>query len=1152
MAESLVVKISADLSGLDAGIKEATNTVSSFGDVLKGSFLGGLGANLATTAFATLTSAVTDAFHALAEVDKISGQTAAVIKSTGGAAGVTADQVATLADQLERKTGIEAESIQRGQNLLLTFTNIKDAAGANNDIFTQATKIMADLGTAMGTDASGAAIQLGKALNDPTAGITALTRVGVTFTDAQKAQIKALQESGNMMAAQKIILAELNKEFGGSAAAAGQTFAGALNRVANGLGSITEAMLTPAVPAFTAALGKLADASYAVSDAITRGNFIGLINDAFGPGPKALVLGLASAIGVAMVQSMQTASRQAMAMAATYARAAAAMVVANAPVLAAFAAISFAAYPFIKNWDHVKGLFGTIWETMAGVVNRAMTAIGGFSKAAWETISGHFRTAYANFVATFITPVGKAFTALFDALPDKVKSAIGGIDFKMPNLGLDTTAISASFESVKQAAMPAINVIKDGFKIAADNFYETWGDLPGQVSGAMNHIMGTITGSSAKMAGSLKTVSNAAADMGEGLKAGHEKAAKGAKTHADQTDKFAGVLFGLERKLWATMTAANALKDKIYQLKWAKLQKEVEEYVKAQGEMEQPLVTAAKRISDMDKAAKFWGDTTDRSAEKMTIWRDAINQALSLGIDPLNMKLETAKQKHDELGASQQAASAKSADFGSALHGVGDAITAIAGTFTFFGGSDSPVVGFLAKVTEAIGLFDTWVQGIKGVGMAIQAFSGMGAVIGSLLLPVTLIAAGIGLIIWAVKDAVEAFGGWPKVFDTLTIGWQKFGLVFAQVGEALVGGVINWISASWTGLVNGIKIGANFIIDAVNKVIEGINVMLSALPKEMGGGNQIGLLQRFALEEFKPIQIDFTSKLKADIEQTQARLDQAPAMKEWRVSNPIADITNAIQGAMATPEAEKGKAQLDSTFKQIATLEKQAAIFGDTADLAKGKMDILKRSMEDMLKDGIDESNASFQKLRSEYNMLKGQADSTNTVMADLAKTMRNLDSKALVVGDSAALQADRQAALQSAMIELTNKGFGPMSDEMQTLKRQFDAITAAKAPELSDAQKNYLSGYNATIQRALERGDEAEAKRIVAEAEAAKRAMLGQQAGPRRYGLQSLASDLREPMGGQGPVVNVNYNGSGKWTREDAQQLGALIVTEVKAAGVR
>lgn len=969
MAESLVVKISADLSGLDAGIKEATSTVSSFGDVLKGSFLGGLGANLATTAFSTLTSAVTDAFHALAEVDKISGQTAAVIKSTGGAAHVTSDQVATLADQLERKTGIEAESIQRGQNLLLTFTNIKDAAGKNNDIFTQATKIMADLGTAMGTDASGAAIQLGKALNDPTAGITALTRVGVTFTDAQKAQIKALQESGNMMAAQKIILAELNKEFGGSAAAAGQTFAGALNRVANGLGSITEAMMTPAVPAFTAALGKLADASYAVSDAITRGNFIQLINEAFGPGPKALVLGLATAIGVTMAQSMQTASRQAMVMAATYARAAAAMVVANAPVLAAFAAIAFAAYPFIKNWDKVRDTFGYLWQSMTNTVNNAMSAIGEASRNAWAIISGHFRAAYTNFVSFFVGPVARAFNTMFDALPQKLKDTLGGLSFTMPSFSLDTSGVSATFAAVKQSTADVIDTVKGGAMIAAEEFGKTWGDLPGQISGAMNRIMGTITGSSTKMAGSLKTVSGAAADMGDAAKAGHEKAAKGAKVHADKVQKLDENVGELARGFAGLFTIAGNVNRVIAGMRAAEKARELQDYVDAQRDMTKVAAEAFKKIEDIDKVTKYFNDTADKAAQKQDILRQAIETLISSGLDQADPRVQALRKAYDDLGASQQAASAKSADFGAALHGVGDAITAIAGTFTFFGGGDSPVVGFLSKVTEAIGLFDTWVRGIQGVGMAINALGGMSAVIGVLLSPITLIAAGIGLIIWAVKDAVEAFGGWPKVFDTLTIGWQKFGLVFAQIGEALVGGVINWISASWTGLVNGIKIGANFIIDAVNKVIEGINVMLSALPKEMGGGNQIGLLQRFALDEFKPIQIDFTSKLKADIEQTQARLDQAPAMKEWRVSNPIADITNAIQGAV-------GKSQ-----------------------------------------------------------------------------------------------------------------------------------ETQAPSPQISEAKS---------------------------------------------YRVQSLASDLREPMGGQAPAVTVNYYGNGKWTREDAQQIGALIVNEIKAAGIR
>jgi len=162
----------------------------------------------------------TDAFKEAQEARKVAAQTAAAIKSTGGAANITSPQIGKLADQLSKLTGQDDEAIQSAENLLLTFTNVKNEVGSGNDIFNQATKTLLDMGTALHTDASGGAIQLGKALNDPVKGITALTRVGVTFTAQQKDQIKAFVAAGDTLSAQKIILQELNKEFGGSAEAA--------------------------------------------------------------------------------------------------------------------------------------------------------------------------------------------------------------------------------------------------------------------------------------------------------------------------------------------------------------------------------------------------------------------------------------------------------------------------------------------------------------------------------------------------------------------------------------------------------------------------------------------------------------------------------------------------------------------------------------------------------------------------------------------------------------------------------------------------------------------------------------------------------------------------------------------------------------------
>lgn len=188
------------------------------------------------------------------EAQKVGAQTAAVIKSTGGVAHVSAAQVGDLATAISNKVGVDDEAIQSGANLLLTFKGIRNEAGKGNKIFDQATQVVTDMAAAMnqGTVTSDglktASIQVGKALNDPLKGITALTKVGVTFTDGQKKQIKTLVEHGKTLDAQKIILGELNSEFAGSAQA-GTTASQKLGVV---FGNIKETIGTALLPAIDA------------------------------------------------------------------------------------------------------------------------------------------------------------------------------------------------------------------------------------------------------------------------------------------------------------------------------------------------------------------------------------------------------------------------------------------------------------------------------------------------------------------------------------------------------------------------------------------------------------------------------------------------------------------------------------------------------------------------------------------------------------------------------------------------------------------------------------------------------------------------------------------------------------------------------------
>jgi hypothetical protein len=261
MARRLAVEIVGDSRDLERAFARSGKSAETFNkDVTKAGkgrkafsgatkAVGGLVAGLGA---AGLAGAAKAAFTEMGDAQKVSAQTAAALKSTGAAANVTAGQMDKLATALMNKSGVDDEAIKSSENLLLTFTNIRNETGKNNDIFNQATKATLDMSTALGNDLKGSSILVGKALNDPIKGMTALRRVGVSFTDEQKDMVEGWVQQGKTLKAQKFILGELTTEFGGSAKAAGQTLPGALNKLkenALNLGGTIATLLTPQIQA---------------------------------------------------------------------------------------------------------------------------------------------------------------------------------------------------------------------------------------------------------------------------------------------------------------------------------------------------------------------------------------------------------------------------------------------------------------------------------------------------------------------------------------------------------------------------------------------------------------------------------------------------------------------------------------------------------------------------------------------------------------------------------------------------------------------------------------------------------------------------------------------------------------------------------------
>jgi hypothetical protein len=219
---------------------------------------------------------------------KAIAQVEAGLKSTGSAVGYTSEQLQKMASDLQNKTIFGDEEILKDATAqLLTFTNI---AGTN---FARTQKIALDLATRLDGDLKSASIQLGKALNDPVANLTALSRAGIQFSSDQKAVIKSLTETGRLAEAQTIILDELEKQYGGSAEAAAAAGMGPFKQLANSVSDMSEEFGALIAEALTPLVHRIKSVVTWVSSLTStqKGWILGIAAVAAAIGPMLLGLG---------------------------------------------------------------------------------------------------------------------------------------------------------------------------------------------------------------------------------------------------------------------------------------------------------------------------------------------------------------------------------------------------------------------------------------------------------------------------------------------------------------------------------------------------------------------------------------------------------------------------------------------------------------------------------------------------------------------------------------------------------------------------------------------------------------------------------------------------------------------------------------------
>jgi len=220
--QTVTVSVLADTKRFSSGMKKVANDtglskLASAGKKAAKAVMIGVGAALAGATVIT---------KKLIEAGERAGTANARIANITKSMGLFGDQadkvsgrVTKLADAIARQTGVDQNSIKVTAAKLMTFKHVAATADQVGGHFDRATKAAVDLAAAGFGTAETNAAQLGKALNDPIKGINALARSGVSFTEAEKAKIRALVESGELHKAQAIILDALETQVGGTAEA---------------------------------------------------------------------------------------------------------------------------------------------------------------------------------------------------------------------------------------------------------------------------------------------------------------------------------------------------------------------------------------------------------------------------------------------------------------------------------------------------------------------------------------------------------------------------------------------------------------------------------------------------------------------------------------------------------------------------------------------------------------------------------------------------------------------------------------------------------------------------------------------------------------------------------------------------------------------
>lgn len=375
-----------------------------------------------------------------------------------------ADRIINNAEKMSANTGIDDKAIKSAQTMLLGFDDLADSAGEAGGMFDRVTQAAVDMDGQGMKPADKAAKDLARSLDEPETGLKRLERSGISFTDQQKEQIKAMAEAGDKAGAQAEIMEAVESKVKG----AGEANADAADKAAAKWSMAQDELgekLLPVYDKLMDALTKVTEFATEHSDAVIA---VG-----------AAIAGLATAVlvaqGAIMAYSAVTKTVQAVTKAWTAVQWLLNAAMSANPIMLVVIAVAALVAGIIYAWNNVDGF------------KEAVVAAWEWIKETTETVF----TAVTDFIGDAIDKIGTFFT---ETLPEAVQTVLDWLGENWPlvvsiitgPVGALVTYIITHWQQIKDKTVEIFNALLDWIKDVW-NTIKTW--LTDKVTGIATAVV---------------------------------------------------------------------------------------------------------------------------------------------------------------------------------------------------------------------------------------------------------------------------------------------------------------------------------------------------------------------------------------------------------------------------------------------------------------------------------------------------------------------------------------------------------------------------------------------------------------------------------------------------------------------------------------